>query len=769
MKRTSAIIAVTLIAALAFDRAVAQVPELAAPGSLPIEINADGETRFENGIAIADRNVSIEFGTTSVFADRAEFNPKTKDLTVTGNVRIYQDGDLFVGEKAIYNIDTKAINADQLSGGSLPFLFKAETFKTEAEDFLRATNARVTTHDSSKPDFNWRARTVRIYPDDRIVFSNVTWFVGKTPILWLPYLYQSLEDAVSFSISPGYSNLFGAYLLTRYSFPIGDNMSAVAKLDLMADRGIGVGLDGEYKFGKKKESWVSFQSYFLEDNDPNINETALARAEIDSTRYRASLRSRAYITDDIYANVVFNKLSDEKLLEDFFESDFRLDPQPETFASITKWDENYTVTLTGKAQINDFFDTTTRLPEVAVDVKRIPLGDSGVFYQGEASYARLERLFEEDSIFPDYDAGRLDTFHQIVYPTTIGGWLSVVPRAGVRLTYYDQTGYTEEVIEEVIEEVEVPSTKDGADAAGTAKATKPTIEEEISYKLRTLGSDSRAVFHLGLESSFKISKTWSNVQNRALGLDGLRHIVQPYVNFSYVSDPSLDPEDVLQFDRLIPSTQLNPLDFPQFVSIDAIDQWTIARLGVRNRLLTRRGDRTHNWLELDTFADINIDNPYSDNDVSNLFNNLVFRPVPWATLTIGSQLPVLNDDFTEVNTSLYLMANKDLSLSLGHRYIDGNPFFEDSSLLTFGVYWRINDHWAFSAYEQFEMDDSTLQSQSYVLHRDLSSWVASIGAVVRDNGDDKSEFAFLLSLTLKELPELSLPLTLGSVGRADGY
>ena len=73
------------------------------------------------------------------------------------------------------------------------------------------------------------------------------------------------------------------------------------------------------------------------------------------------------------------------------------------------------------------------------------------------------------------------------------------------------------------------------------------------------------------------------MQSRALGLDGLRHIIQPFANFSYVSSPNVDPATILQFDRVQPSTKLNPIDFPQYTSIDAIDNWTIARVGVRNR------------------------------------------------------------------------------------------------------------------------------------------------------------------------------------------
>ena len=65
-----------------------------------------------------------------------------------------------------------------------------------------------------------------------------------------------------------------------------------------------------------------------------------------------------------------------------------------------------------------------------------------------------------------------------------------------------------------------------------------------------------------------------------------------------------DPSHILQFDRLNRSTQLPPIDFPQFNTIDSLDNWSIIRLGVRNRLQTRRDNDTLNWFELDTYIDV---------------------------------------------------------------------------------------------------------------------------------------------------------------------
>src|SRR5205823_10687679 len=102
--------------------------------------------------------------------------------------------------------------------------------------------------------------------------------------------------------------------------------------------------------------------------------------------------------------------------------------------------------------------------------------------------------------------------------------------------------------------------------------------------------------------------------------------------------------------RYEPSTQLRAIDFPQFTTIDSIDDWTVWRVGVRNRLETRRDDATMTWFELDTFFDVNFDNPYERTNYSNLFNNIPFTPLPLVSLSVNSQVPAFSQGFTEVNT-----------------------------------------------------------------------------------------------------------------------
>jgi hypothetical protein len=98
-----------------------------------------------------------------------------------------------------------------------------------------------------------------------------------------------------------------------------------------------------------------------------------------------------------------------------------------------------------------------------------------------------------------------------------------------------------------------------------------------------------------------------------------------------------------------------------------------------------------------------------------------------------------------------------LQLTFGHRYLNDNPFFQNSSLFLVGGYCRINDNWGVGAQEQYEATTSTLEEQRYSIYRDLSSWVASFGGVIRDNNGVK-EYGVLFTITLKAFPKIGWDL-----------
>src|SRR2546421_3462057 len=480
----------------------------------PLEITASGDTNYENGLATARGNVAIHTGDADIYADSATYNPKTHDVVAEGHVRIYRTAGTFIGERAIYNTETKEIRAVDIKTDKQPYLVAGEHVTSISEGAFLISKGAFTTHDSDKPDFRLQAKTMRVYENDRVIFQNVTFYVRNVPIFWWPYMYQSLDESFSYMISPAYLSSWGPSILGRVTMPLTEDIKAIFRVDYRYRRGLAFGFEPDIRFGMDKQSWARIRTYFLDDQNPDINRTSIARPDISEGRYRVSLQSRTIFTKDIYGIANITKLGDEFVLQDFFQGEFQVNPQPDNIVAVTKTNPNYTLTALGRFQANNFFETTERLPEVALDVKRLPLFGGPIFYEGETGLAGLHRSFPKGSKNDDYSALRLDTFHQFTYPNTFFGWLSVVPRVGFRATYYDQS-------------------RDLGKTIFTPDPS-PMIPDFIvpdDTKLFKGGNKLRTVFNGGVEASFKMTKTWEGAQSNALRLDGLKHVIQPVTNF----------------------------------------------------------------------------------------------------------------------------------------------------------------------------------------------------------------------------------------------
>src|SRR5207302_8912215 len=105
-------------------------------------------------------------------ADYGQYNPDTHEALVTGNVRIYREGRTFLCERAVFNMETKQIRAADMRGEFFPFQFAADSLISIGGGNYQAHDAIFTTSDAAKPDYYIRAKSVRIYPKDRIVMSD---------------------------------------------------------------------------------------------------------------------------------------------------------------------------------------------------------------------------------------------------------------------------------------------------------------------------------------------------------------------------------------------------------------------------------------------------------------------------------------------------------------------------------------------------------------------------------------------------------------------
>jgi LPS-assembly protein len=678
-----------------------------------------GEPSFvhnlNTGITVATNGVLVTYGDARLTANRLTLNQRSGDVQAEGAVTLEQDKALWQGERLEYNFLTRQIKAADYRAGHSPFFSSGfELFGDSTNHVYSAVHAHVTTDDTADPAYRIRARTLVIIPGYLIEATGATVYVGDVPVMYWPvyrkHLYRHPNYVV---VTPGYRSRDGAYFLNSYNFGLGTNAFASAALDYRTRRGVAGGPGLKYDLGRWGAGDTSY--YFAHDERPGIGAFG---QNLQEERQRANLSHRVNLGTNLVATAVVRWQSDEFLIRDFFENEYQKNIQPATFLELNKHWRDWNLNFLAQPQVNDFFQTVERLPEVKLSGMRQQIGGLPLFYESESTAGYLRQQFANNAL-PEFAAMRADSWHQILYPNTFFGWLNFTPRAGGRFTYYSES--------------------DGS--------AVPLNEEQ------------RAIFNTGAELSFKASRVWAGKQSKFWDLDGLRHIIQPTVNYVYIPRPNVRPALLPQFDPVIPTLWLLPIEFPDYNAIDAIDSENTIRYGLRNRLQTKRDDVVEDLLHWALYTDWHINRRAGQGGFSDAYSDFDFKPRRWITLTSENRYDVDNGHWLQAYHTLTLEPNSVWSVSLGHRYLRDDfvrGLGTGNNLVATSVYYRLNENWGLRAQHLYEARDGTMEEQYYTIYRDLRSWTSAVTFRVRDNRGGPSDFTVALTLSLKAFPRFGL-------------
>lgn len=677
---------------------------------------------FATGTAAATNGIIVSYGNAYLTADRVRVNEKTGDVEADGHVRILNEDQSWAGEHIGYNFKTRVIAAEIFRTGKFPvFAEGAGLTADRSNQVYSAQDSFITTDDVSEPFTKVRASSITIIPGKRIIVRHATFYLGGLPVFYFPYYRYPLNEWASrFYVTPGYRSQFGPFLLSSYRWFHDEQLDGELHLDYRAKRGVGVGPDANLHFGRWGDA--SFKYYYLDDHAPGTNAGGFANPH-DRQRVQFNYDATPWTNFNVKSQVRYQ--SDERVLADYFESDYRRNPQPATFVELNRLWDNFSLDVLAQPRVNDFFETVETLPEVKLTGFRQQLGATPVFYESETSAGYYRRRFAETNRVPtgmDFAAARADTYHQLVLPQTFFGWLNFTPRVGGRFDYY-------------------------------SRATGPDAKTAEEY---------RGVFNTGAELTFKASRLWTDAESQLLDVHGLRHIVQPSLNYVYVPRPNVVPENLPQFSHESPSLRLLPIEYPDYNSIDAVDSQNVIRLGLANKLQTKRDGQLEDLLRWDVYTDCRLRPETNQTAFADLWSDVIFRPRNWISLESQTRFDLDHGECRMAFHNLTLQPNDTWSWSLGHWYLrDDLSGAADSlgtgnNLLTSSIFYRLNENWAFRASHYYEARLGRLQEQFYTAYRDFRSWTGALSFRVRDNGDGRGDYTVAFTFSLKALPRFGV-------------
>lgn len=675
---------------------------------------------FANGTASTDKGGRVKRGTTVLTANRLSISQKTGWAVAEGAVTLEHEGALWKGEKLEYNFQTKEMKAEEFKTGMTPYYAGGFALSGDASvqtnQVYTSYYSYFTTDDLADPGYRLKAKQLTIVPGKYIEAKGATVYLGEVPVFYWPYYKRHLDrHPNNLVLTPGYRSLYGPYMLTTYNWYASTNLNGSLHMDYRQKRGVGGGPDFKYDLGKGGTG--EFRYYATRDDDPRLD---AINQPLSDFRDRIYFSHQVNIRSNFFAQASVRWQSDEYVIRDFFEHEYEQNIMPTSFLEADYFWRNFSLGVFAQPQVNDFYDTVERLPEVKLTGLRQQLGESPFYYESESSLGYYRRQFGHN-LFPEFAATRADTYHQIILPQTYFGWLNFTPRVGGRFTHYGET-----------------------DGLGT-----------------TLVEENRGVFNTGAELSFKMSRVWKETQNKFFQVDGLRHIMEPSINYVYVPTPNVEPRDLPQFDYLSPSFRLTPIDFPDFNSVDAIDAQNVFRFGLRNKLQTKRDGQIENLVNWALYTDWRLNPRVGQGTFADLFSDMDLQPRNWLVLNSQLRYSLDNGWFRQAYHTATFKPGGPWSLSLGHRYLRDDPalYGPDGghNLFSTVLYYRLNENWSARISHHFEARDGTLEEQYYTIYRDMRSWTSAFTFRVRQGrGGAPDDYTFAVTFSLKAFPRFGM-------------
>ena len=710
----------------------------------PMDISADSmEYDSNKDLLIASGHVAVRQYDEMLRCDHAIINRQTHDVYAEGNVYYQRGSDAWSGDSLRYNFKTHRGNFGEFVAFMDPFYVRAKTSRRVSKDKFLFRKAIVTTCESESPLAYLKAHTLWMTPGRHVRGRHVLLHLGWLPVMYSPFWNQNIGDPNFISIVPGYNSRMSVFLLTAFNYRLSRRIEAATHLDYRVKRGPGIGQDimwsssGNAKglsteryeddkddlwyFGYKSrwsddieeeddDSWFGdLITYYTHDSWPDEGETQ--EYPIDNDRYRMRLYHSHSIDERNYFLSQINYLSDPKILEQFFREEYEHNPEPDNYLVLGHRGDKYDISLEMEKRLNDFYSSLNRFPYASANFTRQQIFRSPFYYEGETTAGYLEQVWESNKTNKtDYAAFRFDTDHNIYYPMKWFRVLNIIPRAGGRGTYYSKT---KEDYTEIIETSSIDS---------NGVTTVSSVTNDLT---RELSGEFRSLYELGVETSFKAFKVWETYPDAII--HNLRHIAEPYIDYTLVPEPNVNPTNLYQFDK-----------------IDELGKENKIKLGMRNKLQTKMDDEIYDLINADIWTYYHFDREEGKNDFSNIsFDIRSTLYEDWLKLKIDGELDQYDSLFKTFNTRLTIQDDMYFKNQLEHRYKN-----DDSNLLNNKLTLTPFVNWKFSVYARYEFEDQDMEAWGFAIQKIVECITVQAGFEELDD-----DYTFWIQFWFTEFPK----------------
>lgn len=392
-----------------------------------ITIKADTMSHSETDQIInADGNVVMVWGDMTVTARRATYNRMTGQMTVYEDVTMKKGDDTLRGEWATLDMTTgrgevyRATASRKDSNATLT----GDSIIRKEDGTLLLRNTDLTTCERPDPSWKFGAGRLDVDPEGYAVGRDILFYVMDVPVLYIPWFaFPASKERTSGLLFPkiGHSSKRGFQLDIPFYWVISPSQEATIDLDVLSERGVGVGVD--YSYLRSRDSWGEIAGYQIYD------------LKEDRWRGQVTQKHTEVFSPDLNLRTSVNLSSDRNFHKDFGEKTGEYNSRAsESVVNLLKTWQQYALTGTLRYGVDYYADnnddTLQTLPEIGLSAVRQEFFATPFYFDLDSS---ASNFYRENGP----SGQRLHVFPRLSMVSGLSGYLNVSAYAGLHMRAYN--------------------------------------------------------------------------------------------------------------------------------------------------------------------------------------------------------------------------------------------------------------------------------------------------------------------------------------------
>jgi hypothetical protein len=691
--------------------------------------------------------VNVILGNRSITASRIYIYSTSDTVEASGDVILYDSGNLAFANHVVYDGSTETIRLTQARYSSPEFFLTGDTIDVADDGKLILHKGTLTTCDLWEPHYQIVSDKIVVKPGVRFWTYGTTYRVKNLPVGWLPYFTRSMSHRnYSTFVLPGHSSDMGAKLHTRFLYHHNSYIRPNMYADFLEELGVGLAISNRYRAPDDKGGYDSLHGrmyyYYIdqEDSDDDFSE---------EQRWKVAGNHWQRLPGNFLLTSRYQRLSDRDFNRDYEDEELAkgwthrdLEEERNSFINLEKTEDLYSFRVFGKKRLDDFFlsslPDTEQKPEVRLELKRDQLFESlPIYYHSWLDWGIFRResgYGAEGEITRFIDECERGDFNlEFSMPFSLTRGLRIVPFINYRLTHYEDPRIRH------LSRVQNPM-----DAA-------VFYDELVEYQF---DNETRHLGRAGIEFKSRLAHNFETFLKKRY--EKARFVLQPRVVIEgWDVGRDLNDVDYDATDKLVDADLSSEgIVFPTIDSTDFYREDAF-RMGYRvdAKLQGKNGDSTRDILRLSVdggyYAERNQENEHDD-----LIVEVFFSPRDTIAFTSFQQYD-LNEDNMRASyqrlsfLQLPWLANTSIFIGYG----DFDPLVgEGQRQISLDMTHLLSDKWTLNLNHRYDLDDDTSRKNRIRLTRDLHDWYWDINFKHENRLDRDDDYSFGMQLRFKSGP-----------------